>query len=175
MEQSIGDAYFQWLCAQVVNHNSTPSSVTYWNLFTVLHEREFVFTLSGDDNRAGDGVELRMEFLSQIEADIPHDIRHAGASIFEVLIAFSRRAAFMTDMPAYDWFWIMINNLGLLSYTDAYDGDATVVGDILDRFIWRQYDYNGHGGLFPMHLPRQDQRNIEIWEQFSEYLVDQQL
>jgi hypothetical protein len=151
---------------------SPTPSLTYWKLFKILHTTEFVWLLSGDDNRAADGVELRIEFL--LEGDIPDqpDWLSLGCSILEMLIGFSRRAQFVTDVPAKEWFWEFIENLGLKDFNDGSEFDPEEVKTILDQFIWRTYDRNGVGGIFPINGATPDQRKVEIWYQFSDYLVD---
>jgi hypothetical protein len=62
--------------------------------------------------------------------------------------------------------------LGLEDFNDAFLTDTDLIEDILDQFIWRTYDYNCNGGLFPLDDPKDDQRNVEIWYQFANYLVD---
>lgn len=173
MSEPLENLYFNWLCAKVMRvKNSTPS-LTYWNLLKALHKTEFVWLLSGDDNRAEDGVELRRRFL--IAGDIPDDLDWRGqpCSLLEMLIAFSSRAEFQSDEPAIQWFWEFIENLGLSECNDASGFHPDDVNEVLDRLIWRTYDYSGRGGLFPMHHPKHDQTKVEIWYQFCEYLVDQ--
>lgn len=151
---------------------SPTPSLTYWKLLKKLHTTEFVWLLTGDDNRAADGIELRIEFL--LEGDIPEhpEWLSLGCSILEMLIAFSRRAQFQTDIPAKDWFWEFIENLGLKDCTDGSDFIQEEVDDILYRFVWRTYDEKGYGGIFPINAPQSDQRQVEIWYQFCDYLVD---
>ena len=74
-----------------------------------------------------------------------------------------------------EWFWIFIANLGLDELNDAESGISRKVADSIDRFIWRTYFRDGRGGMFPLRNPEHDQRKIEIWYQFAEYLVDQEL
>jgi hypothetical protein len=66
----------------------------------------------------------------------------------------------------------MLENLGLKKYNDARRIKQEHVVDILDTFIWRTYDVNGDGGMFPVDNPREDQRHVEIWYQFCGYLMD---
>jgi hypothetical protein len=173
MEGPLENLYFQWLCAKVTYVRNPTPSLTCWNLLKILHSTEFVWLLSGDDNRAKDGLELRIEFL--FEGDIPdnQEWRSLGCSVLEMLIAFSRRAEFMTDIPSSDWFWEFLDNLGLKQLNDGADIDLEEVEGILDRFIWRTYNSKGDGGLFPLNETDRDQRTVEIWYQFCEYLVDQ--
>ncbi len=173
MDEPVENLYFNWLCAKVLNLKPLRKSDTYWDLLRKLHRTEFVWTMSGDDNRSEDGKELRKEFI--LQADIPDDPEwrvFIGCSVLEMLIAFARRAEFQDDTPLPDWFWEFISNLGLDKQTDKVF-DSELVEMILDEFIWRTYSPNGDGGLFPIGNPSDDQRNIEIWYQWCEYMVDQ--
>jgi hypothetical protein len=174
MREPLENLYFKWLCAKVTYAPNPTPSLTHWNLLKKLHNTEFVWLLSGDDNRAADGIELRTEFL--FEGDIPDDPewRAIGCSLLEMFIAFSRRTEFMTEQPARDWFWEFLDNLGLKGFNDGADFDHDEIERILDQFIWRTYTRKGEGGLFPIHTPRGDQRHVEIWYQFCDYLVDQE-
>ena len=172
MDGPLENLYFKWLCAKVNYVMSPTPSLTYWKLLKTLHTTEFVWLLTGDDNRAADGVELRIEFLH--EGDIPDQPEwlSLGCSILEMLIGFSRRAQFTTDVSAKEWFWEFIDNLGLKDFNDGYFDDEEEVKSILDQFIWRTYDKKGAGGMFPINGPTDDQRKVEIWYQFCDYLVD---
>src|SRR5436190_7151828 len=79
--------YFTWLVSQIElpSHNRN----TYNGLFEKMHEVEFVWTISGDDNRVQDARDLRVEFLLG-----KRYIFQQGISVLEVLIALSRRTAF---------------------------------------------------------------------------------
>ena len=172
MGEPLESLYFQWLCAKVIYVREPTPSLTYWDLLRILYRTEFVWLLSGDDNRAADGVELRIEFL--LECDIPDNIpwRNLPCSILEMLIAMSKRAEFNTGEPYRDWFWEFIDNLGLKEFTDGSGFDPRDVEDALDQFIWRTYNRKGEGGIFPLNSPNHDQREVEIWYQFCDYLLD---
>jgi hypothetical protein len=172
MVEPLENLYFNWLCAKIYyNQNSTPS-LTYWRLLRILQNTEFVWLISGDDNRAEDGLELRVEFLLESDIpDIPEWRRNPGCSLLEMLIAFSRRAQFSTGTTSKEWFWEFIRNLDLIEFNDASLTYEAVEG-ILNQFIWRTYEANGNGGMFPLDDPKQDQRKVEIWYQFCDYLVD---
>jgi hypothetical protein len=175
MGEPLENLYFNWLCAKVVDSKVTSPSLTYWELLRTLHRTEFVWLLSGDDNRAEDGKELRREFI--IAADLPDDPAwrlDIGCSVLEMLIAFSKRAAYMTDGNAYDWFWIFLHNLGLTEFTDDH-ANLNAINEILETFIWRMYEDDGTGGMFPMNTYREDERTVELWFQLCEYLVDHDL
>jgi hypothetical protein len=174
MGEPLENLYFNWLCSKVQYVvNPTPSNTRY-NLLRILHVTEFAWILSGDDNRAEDGKDLRREFL--LAADIPDDIewrKLLPCSILEMMIAFSRRAEFNTGDPYSEWFWEFIQNLGLSECTDAYNFSENDVLEILNTFVWRTYDPNGQGGMFPLRDPPRDQREVQVWYQFCDYLVDQ--
>lgn len=174
MVEPLEELYFKWLCLKVMYVPHPTPSTTYWTLLQTLHSTEFVWLLSGDDNRAEDGLELRRDFL--LEADIPDNIEwrtHPGCSLLEMFIAFSKRAAFMTSEPASDWFWEFMDNLGFKECTDGSGITPDEIGEILYQVVWRTYDLNGRGGIFPIQDPKHDQRDVEIWYQFCEYLMDQ--
>lgn len=174
MGEPLENLYFNWLCAKVIDIRNFHPSDTYWELFKKLHRTEFIWLIPNDDNRVMDGKELRKEFI--LQADIPDDPDWRTlipCSILEMLIAFSRRAEFMTDIPSVDWFWEFITNLGLRDFDDGSDLDPEEIDEILYQFVWRTYDGDGLGGMFPIRNPRRNEKDIEIWFQFCEYLVDQ--
>lgn len=175
MNEPIEEVYFNWLYSKVASVEVPTPSLTYWTLFRDLHSIEFVWLISGDENRAADGLDVRQEFLTQagLEEDPPW--LNIGCSVLEMLIAFARRAEFQTDMPVRDWFWIFLTNLGLDDLNDASNAVSEIVAEVIDQFIWRTYREDGTGGLFPMTNPKLDQKKVELWYQFHAYLMDQQI
>ncbi len=67
------------------------------------------------------------------------------------------------------WFWSMVESLGLSGMTD-YQFDAIFVDSVISCFLERQYQQNGAGGLFTVNRRGQDLRNVEIWYQMNWYL-----
>jgi len=174
MDEPVENLYFNWLCAKVVDKDTFPVTDHYWKLLRKLQHTEFVWLLSGDDNRAEDGKELRSEFI--FASEIPDNVEWrtvVGCSVLEMFIAFARRAEFQTEVPVRDWFWEFIDNLGLDQFDDRSYFDENFVDEILTQFIWRTYSPDGVGGLFPILTPSLDQREVEVFYQFCEYLVDQ--
>lgn len=175
MPEPLENLYFNWLSAKVmhVTHRLTPS-LSFDTLFKTLHNVEFVWFLPGDDNRAEDGKELRREFL--LVGHIPDDVEWRTmipCSVFEMLIAFSRRAELNSSTSAIDWFWEFLYNLNLDKANDASGVMPGEIVDVLEHFMFRNYRENGDGGLFPLGRETRDQTEIEIWQQFCDYLVDQ--
>lgn len=140
-----------------------------------LHSTEFTFTIRLDENRAMDGIDLRRRFALLQECEDIVDYLDGPCSVLEMMIALSIRIeeSIMDDPNIGDrtgqWFWGMIVNLGLGSMSDSRF-DKRVVDDILTRFLNRDYEPNGKGGLFTVRHCRQDLRDVEIWYQMSWYL-----
>jgi hypothetical protein len=173
MEEPLEHIYFNWLCAKVLYLEVHSPSTTYWKLFRRLYETEFVWLVVGDDSRAADGLDLRDEFLLESGFEPDEEWRHFGCSVFEVLIAFARRADFQVRRSISVWFWEFLGNLHLAEHNDArFNLDE--VDDILYKFVWREYDELGNGGLFPLTTHKYDLRAMQIWYQFFAYLEDQE-
>jgi hypothetical protein len=174
MSTELDSMYFGWLYAKVVHTLNNSPYNRFYKLMKSLYGTEFVWQLSGDDNRAEDGTDLRREFLVETKNSDDSDWRQTdGCSMLEMLIALSRRCEFQTEETAHDWFWEMLENLELSQFNDGAFPEEEIVADILDDFNWRRYRYNGTGGIFPIEHPSEDQRSVEIWYQFHEYLADQ--
>ena len=65
----------------------------------------------------------------------------------------------------------MFDNLGLKEMTNGkVDANNGYILDIIDRFLYREYEKDGTGGLFRTSNPDKDMREEEIWYQMMEYL-----
>lgn len=171
----LDELYFDWLYDQVGSAAQSSPSRTYFKMLEQLFFKEFVWFIPNDDNRAEDGRQLRYEFLEQSRGIRAEDIwLEQGCSMLEMFIGLSRRLSFEADGEPRDWFWILIKNVGLFGYTDRLilDKHQKEIDEILDRIIWRQYDSNGQGGLFPLKAAQQDQRDVELWYQLCAYLLE---
>lgn len=169
MDEPTEDLYFHWLCQRVTKAEVPTPSLTHYSLLRLLHSTEYVWLVSGDDNRAEEGLELRHEYA--IFTGDESILKMAeGCSVLEMLIAFAYRAEFVTDDAPHEWFWEMVHNLGLDQYTDAAELQETYIRHVLDVWLWRQYSPNGAGGIFPLILHYEDQRQVETWYQFHAYL-----
>jgi hypothetical protein len=92
--------------------------------------------------------------------------------MLEMLVGLSRRLSFECEGESRDWFWHLMENLGLRYYNDRSTYSKEHIDGILDRVIWRTYNPDGEGGLFPLRNSEQDQRGIEIWYQLSAYILE---
>jgi hypothetical protein len=173
MSPPLDELYFQWLYSQVGSVNVKNQTKTYWELLKQLHKKEFVWVVPNDDNRVEDGRDLRMEFLTDqnIAVEDPYWIG-IGCSMLELFVGLSRRLAFEGDGEPSGWFWHMMDNLGLRIYSDARIISTDRIDEILERVIWRTYEPDGVGGIFPLKHPKQDQREVELWYQLSAYLLE---
>lgn len=171
---TLDDQYLPWLYGQVAEVKTRRSSKTYWRLFRRLFSTEFAWFVPNDDNRAEDGRELRHEWAN--ESGIQPDIEWLtlGCSFLELLIGLARRLAFEADGEPADWFWHLIDNVGLTGFNDRAKFTDEEIDDRTSAVIWRTYDRCGNGGLFPLRNSRKDQRKVEIWYQLSEYLLQDQ-
>lgn len=173
MAPPLDELYFRWLYSQVGSVTTKDRSKTYWELLKQLHMKEFVWIVPNDDNRAEDGRDLRQEFLESEGAEVEDpDWLRLGCSMLELFIGLSRRLAFEADGEPSGWFWHLLDNVGLRIYSDARINSVDRINESLDRIIWRTYEPDGTGGLFPLRNPGKDQREVELWYQLSAYLLE---
>lgn len=170
------DRYFDWMYQLVVDDRYSKS---YHKLFVRLHDTEFSYTIPMDGNRAEDGIDLRYRFdreHSFPDAMIASFLDDRPCSVLEMMVALAIRCEehIMDDPDVGDrtglWFWNMLVNLGLGSMADE-NFDRYFVDNTLERFLERDYQRNGEGGLFTVNNGR-DMRTIEIWYQMNYYLSE---
>lgn len=166
--------YFDYLCREV--GIGGPSGRPYRRLASWLLAKPFTSDIVGDRNRIADGVELRYGYS---------DALNGVCRVLEVLVAMCQKMVYMADgmVPnrenlESEWFFIMIENLGVASLTDdIWDQSASDAEEIMTEHIgiWlrREYDYDGSGGIFPLEHPRDDQAKVELWYQMNAYLMEQ--
>lgn len=167
------DLYLRWLYRQVASDRYKNPRLTYWSLIRHLYTTEFVWFIPNDDNRVADGKELRYEFIQDERMiNVSNEWMTLGCSMLEMLIALSRRLAFEAEGEPREWFWHLMRNLELDQITDAkHPYPEEEVFDVLNNVIYRQYQVDGQGGLFPLRNARQDQTKVEIWYQLAAYLL----
>lgn len=179
--EPLDERYFPWLYEHIGTANNPNPARSYWNLAKALFEKEFLFFVPNDDNRADEGRRLREEFLDQSpfnEWEAAAEWLSLPCSMLEMLIALARRAAFESFDPREgsegDWFWLMMVNIGFDKHTDAVWNPtrARRVDRVLEVIINRRYEDTGMGGLFPLQNPLTDQRTTELWYQMQQYLQE---
>lgn len=174
MRTRIKSNYFEWLfglaCGDMYHRE-----ISYRSLLMQLYSTTFTYSIRGDFNRAEDGIELRYRFAQEqhCEACVPY--LDGPCNVLEMMVALAIRCEeeFMDDPDVGDrtkqWFWCMINNLGLNGMSDD-NYDESFVEAVITRFLNREYDEDGSGGLFQIKHCRYDLRDVEIWYQLCWYL-----
>lgn len=139
-----------------------------------LHTFPFRYSIPMDENRYRDGINLRYRF--GYERGVDHrliDLYFADdpCSVLEMMVALCLRCEeqIMCNDEEGDrtceWFNSMMDSLGMAKVvygTEAYD--------ILSRFVNREYEPDGKGGLFTIPNCEKDMRTAEIWYQAMWYL-----
>lgn len=174
-DRIITNDYFEWLCEQVCGERQH-ERVMFGRLLMHLHDVDFTYIIPKDINRAYDGLSLRRRFSLFIGLnDTAECLCDKPCSILEMMVALAIRCeeSIMHDPCIGDrtgqWFWKMLINLGLGGMdNDVYNKNAVDV--ILSRFLKREYEPNGRGGLFRIRHCDQDLRGVEIWVQLCWYL-----
>jgi hypothetical protein len=179
MTPRLDELYLGWLYSQVGPVEIANPRQTHWRLLEILYNKEFLWIIANDDNRAADGKELRQEFLDEEEIDdVDAEWMDLPCSMLELILGLAKRLSFMNDGEPHVWFWELIENLRLEDYNDTAlipEGDIEEeIHDILDDVIWRTYKPSGLGGLFPLRYTEQDQRIVELWYQLSAYLAERE-
>ena len=173
----IRNDYFYWM-VNVVSEGRYSREHSYEELLFYLHNVEFVYTIVNDADRASDGIDLRRRFALRFPRDEYNYIikcLDGPCSVLEMMIALAIRCeeTIMDDPMVGDrtgqWFWKMIVNLGLGGMTDARF-DERFVENAIVRFLNRDYEPDGLGGLFRVRDCEYDFRYVEIWNQMCYFL-----
>lgn len=169
--------YFDWMC-QLVSDERYTGGLSYRKLFAHLHGIDFQYSMPMDGNRAGDGIDFRYRFGYENNIDdyvITEYLDNRPCSVFEMMVALAFRCeeSIMADPDIGDrtgqWFMEMIDSLGLDDMNDA-QFDAAYTDAVIFRFMNRNYQPNGKGGLFTIEDRTQDMRSAEIWKQMNWHL-----
>lgn len=168
--------YFKWLCKSVCGDYFRERN--YSLLMHRLHDTTYQYIMPMDANRAADGVNLRYRFANEKNyeyAMIASYLDNAPCSVLEMMAALAIRCEehIMEDYNIGNrtskWFFTMLESLGLDIMTDD-QYDEQYVDYILRKFMDREYDRDGRGGLFTVPNSPRDMRGIEIWYQMFAYL-----
>ena len=170
--------YFEFL-AGVVSDDRFGKNVTYRRLLMHLHTIEFRWTIKDDSNRANDGVSMRWRFAQETGRERYYEeiseCLAGPCTVLEMLVALAVKCEEnIMDDPNYgnrtgQWFWKMITNLGLSTmYNNKFD--KKIVNIVIEKFLDREDEPNGQGGLFVIRNCRKDLREVPIWQQLCWYL-----
>ena len=165
--------YFEWLYNYVCK-GRVNNQISYRKLFMTLHSIDFDFYIRDDVNRALDGIDLRNRYATVINDESVTDILDDSCSVLEMILALAIRCEeTIMDDPRYgdrtgQWFWNMISNIGIKLTDDSYN-ESYVINRIY-RFLERQYEPDGKGGLFYIPNCKEDLTAVDIWSQLCWYL-----
>lgn len=161
------DEYFEWLCDQVEYFDGPKHA----DLLEKLHSIAYIPVMKRDEDRRIDGLNLRDKFFE--EYDISAQLIDVPCSFLEFLIALAQRMNYiyarLDEDRTADCFWSMMENIGI-AIDGVYDDDY--VEEAVARVMYRTYEEDGTGGLFPIKEPRINQRNVEVWYQMNQYLAE---
>ena len=176
--ENFANAYRNWLVY-------TMHADKYRILFDILYDTEFYWILEEDEHRAASGRYLRERFEAETGLACKDEWVEWPCSFLEMLVGL----AYSMEGILYDpenspeagiWFWTMMDNLGLSELTDdimlaSPQSTYRYVNSVCYQVCNRTYDRNGFGGIFPLNSPPEDQRNVEIWYQMQNYIIEKHL
>lgn len=178
MHNEIRNDYFGWLYDTVCKRRCS-ERISYRKLLMRLHSINFRYSILRDGNRADDGVNLRYRYAIERGYDSYHRSMISEldfpCSVLEMMIALAIKCEEnIMDDPSVgnrtaQWFWGMVVSLGLGSMTDD-KYDKLIVDKVIERFLNRDYEADGRGGLFTIRRCDRDLRDVEIWHQLCWYL-----
>lgn len=164
----------------------------YSYLIDILFNTEFIFVdelAPMDINRIQDARDMVKRYLAEAEFPSESNISEASLnkekvllkrrpSVLEVLIALCLRAENYIGSDVYnpsDWFWLCLENLDIrVPDKDIFKpGMEDFIRQKLDNFMFRRYDSNGDGSMFPCDIYAEkniDCRISELWDQFFWYI-----
>lgn len=175
-------AYYEKLLEKVGMKDDGDYGIVLRNLF----EADFIYPIPMDKNRADDAIELRLNIFDEIGRETrvyqsKEDITKVPPKLLEVMVALSERMSYLISSPEKEdsikeCFFDIFRNAGFNVYkntsfvkTNIEDTMYHLMYDI-DTLLYRQYEFNGVGGFFPLIAPREDQRHVELWYQMQAYL-----
>ena len=176
LEDRVRELYFEWICDMVIDVKHPRKK--YSKLLHALHDKNFNYIIAMDENREASGIDLR--YLFGTYSGYPDSLIASAldgqiCSVLEMMVALAKDCEIsIMDDQVYGnrtpkWFWKMVESLGLSEMND-HNFDQHYFDMVIDRFLNREYEPNGAGGLFTVRHPSKDMRNVEIWYQMMWYL-----
>lgn len=169
--------YEEWLLEKIQFDDYV---IKYRGLLDLLFTMNFFYTIKADKNRASDGIDWRWMFCDECGYDLDELNNEIGpeCKILEMLIGLAFKVAndVIGDREkgdrTPDWFWRFIQHLNLeVHYGDYLPIESRVVAmSKLAKWMNRDIEYNGSGGLFPLKNPPGDEREVDIMYQMYAYV-----
>lgn len=167
-------------------HIDAEGSNGYSTLCLTMMDIPFLPWMVMDENRCSECRELRHEFAEEYDEDVnilDREYSETG-TMLELILVMAEKMQYELSDSIYNagtgaWFELLLENLGLNRYTnEVFEvlGNRTLetneVVDILTAFNYRTYGWDGQGGMFPLRLPHQDQRYVELIIQMNNYIEE---
>ena len=162
--------YWQWL----VDKTGFSDRKILADLFMM----DFETMLKDDENREKDGLLLRKTYANEvgkgrnsIEKDRIWKSIHGKCSCLELILGVSNSLNDIlneeNESMVPQFFEILMGNLGIFSGKSSRD-----CYEIIWKFMSREYNFDGKGGLFPLKFPKRDQRLVPIWYQMNYWMEE---
>ena len=91
---TLKEKYFDWLYDMMCKDRFS-EGISYKKLFKQLHDRDFIWSIKNDDNRASDGIDLRYRFsmLYFDDNEVEHAVKvlHGPCTVLEMLCGLAIR------------------------------------------------------------------------------------
>ena len=169
--RAVGGDYYNWL---VDTYAGEANGYSY--LLARLHETPFRYCIMMDENREADGFNLIFQYAWK--NNIPYDYLGdtggpVSCSVLEFLCGVVYHVNYMlddwSDDKTHDYFWIIIENMGLDAYDDSRF-DPKEVDICVNRLLNRDFGPNGEGGLFTFNTVNgPDMQYVEFWKHITRY------
>lgn len=174
--------YFEWLKNTV---DPFVGRGTHECFFNALHSMAYVPIMELDRNREMDGLGLRDVYIRGYGIDSSDSdlVVDSPCSVLEFLVSLANKMDYIYSPTETRHlsalFWEIMGNIGL-DYSSTTDSDAQKdpsmfhdrIQSAIDMVQNRTYQPDGTGNLFPLKNPKEDQRNVEVWYQMNQYLIE---
>lgn len=172
--------YFEWLTSMVDPFSSRGN---HGRFFTILQNMVYVPVMELDNNRVSDGIGLRDVYVRNYDIHVDSDLLiDSPCSVLEFLVALASRMNYIYSQTSenctYEMFWDMMSNIGFDYYATTDDSFAlrpeteSELKNAIEAVIYRKYSPDGSGNLFKIENPKHDQRDVEVWYQMNQYLIE---
>lgn len=185
--KKVQEKYFNWLIG-IIYPFSDKELFKYKNLCEVLDSIEFRLPSKHDTSdvkRILDAMDIRYDFIGYLASegvyipiqDCRNMFKNNKPSVFEVLISLARQIKYNDEYNTSNWFWIMIANLRInLIKDDVFEKEPKeykeIIEIVIDRWMYRKFNSDGEGSLFPLKDTDIDQTKLDIWSQMEAYLAE---
>ena len=179
--ESLENDYKKWLVLEKLKIKKCKHNM----LFEQLYNTDFIYILDEDQNRYKDGTYLRVDYINSLGIDVDYNVEllySKPCNVLEMLISLVVRMDrdYVGDPenpnPA-ELFYQLLFNLNLLQYYDiVYSRDCEAakneVNKVLETWMWRRFNKDGEGSIFPLRRTFKNQKLNDIWSQMNEYLCE---